>query len=530
MYPRYIASVNDSLAKVRAASREAPRAGNATGQAEIAPTAMFAMLRDPKLRDPRGYIIPSDQPDFLTATKFINTLVKNGVTVQRATREFSLGGKAYPAGSYAVSAAQAFRAHVLDMFEPQDYPNDLLYPGGPPKAPYDNAGYTLAYQMGVRFDRILDAFTGPFEKIDGMARPAAGGVARATGASGYLFSHQQNDAFVAINRLLKAGDDVQWLAAPLSANGKTYPAGTFYVASRSTTLPVLQKLAAEKGLTFDGVSARPAVESHKMRTPRIALYDTYGGSMPSGWTRWLLEQYEFPYEVVYSQALDGGGLTAKYDVVVLPDGSVPATTPQESAFGGFGRQPRAEDIPAELRNTLGRVTAEKTVPQLKTFMENGGKVIAIGSGTNLAYYLNLPIQSHLVERTAGIERALPRERFYIPGSVLSVAVDSTNPIAHGMAGRADVTFDESPVFRLLPDAPQRGVKAIMWYDSPTALRSGWAWGQSYLEGGIAAAEAKIGRGTLYLFGPEILFRAQPHGTFKLFFNSLMAPQRLPVTL
>ena len=360
MYPRYIAMVRDSLERTRAASREAPRGGNVTGQAEIAPTALFGMLRDPKLRDPRGYIIPSDQPDFLTATKFVNTLVKNGATIHRATREFSLGGKLYPAGSYAVSAAQAFRAHVLDMFEPQDYPNDLLYPGGPPKAPYDNAGYTLAYQMGVRFDRILDAFTGPFEKIDGMARPAAGTVARSSGASGYLFSHQQNDAFIAINRLLKSGDDVQWLAAPLSANGRMYPAGTFYVASRAATLPVLQTLAAENGLTFEGVSARPAVESHKMRSPRIALLDTYGGSMPSGWTRWLLEQYEFPYDVVYSQALDGGSLAGKYDVVVLPDGSVPPMIPQENAFGGFGRQPRPEDIPPELRSRgSGRTPARR---------------------------------------------------------------------------------------------------------------------------------------------------------------------------
>nr|MBA3891321.1 hypothetical protein [Gemmatimonadaceae bacterium] len=52
------------------------------------------------------------------------------------------------------------------------------------------------------------------------------------------------------------------------------------------------------------------------------------------------------------------------------------------------------------------------------------------------------------------------------------------------------------------------------------LRSGWAWGQHYLEGGIAAAEARIGQGRLLLYGPEVLFRAQPHGTFKLVFNAL----------
>ena len=110
--------------------------------------------------------LPSDQPDFPTATKFVNALLKNGVDVQRATGSFQVAGKTYPAGSYVVKTAQAFRPHVLDMFEPQDHPNDFPYPGGPPTPPYDNAGYTLAFQMGVQFDRILDGFDGPFETIE----------------------------------------------------------------------------------------------------------------------------------------------------------------------------------------------------------------------------------------------------------------------------------------------------------------------------------------------------------------------------
>src|SRR5439155_1339756 len=119
------------------------------------PTKYFAILRDPDERDPRGYVLPADQPDFLTATKFVNTLIKNGITVMRASQPFDVKGKRYPSGSFVIKTAQAFRPHVLDMFEPQDHPNDFQYPGGPPIPPYDNAGYTLAFQMGVQFDRIL---------------------------------------------------------------------------------------------------------------------------------------------------------------------------------------------------------------------------------------------------------------------------------------------------------------------------------------------------------------------------------------
>src|SRR6185436_15976610 len=135
--------------------------------------------------------------------------------------------------------------------------------------------------------RILDGFDGPFEKIADLAPVAAGAVTQAPSGGGYLVSHQVNDAFVAINRLLKANEDVEWLKAPATVNGKAYPAGTIYVAAKPSTFPILQKLSVDKGLSFDAVPARPAGDALKLKPIRIGLWDQYGGSMPSGWTRWL---------------------------------------------------------------------------------------------------------------------------------------------------------------------------------------------------------------------------------------------------
>ena len=89
-----------------------------------------------------------------------------------------------------------------------------------------------------------------------------------------------------------------------------------------------------------------------------------------------------------------------------------------------------------------------------------------------------------------------------------------------MRERTDFFFDNSPVFKLKPGAEAAGITSIAWFDSPTPLRSGWAWGQEYLNGGVIALEAKVGKGRVLLYGPEILQRAQPHGTFKLLFNAL----------
>ena len=154
-------------------------------------------------------------------------------------------------------------------------------------------------------------------------------------------------------------------------------------------------------------------------------------------------------------------------------------------------------------------------------MEDGGNIIAIGSSTNLAYHLELPVHNALMEIVKGQEQTLPGEKYYIPGSILQVSVDSTELGAYGLHAATDVYFDASPVFSILPAAQVKGnVKPLAWFASTEPLRSGWAWGQAYLNGGVTAFKATYGKGTLYAYGPEITFRAQPYGTFKFLLNDL----------
>jgi hypothetical protein len=376
--------------------------------------------------------------------------------------------------------------------------------------------------MGVRFDRILDGFDGPFEKLSGFAKPPAGKVMTRANAAGYLLSHEVNDSFIAINRLLKDNEEVYWVKRSFNANGKTYPPGAIFIPAKPATLSKLQKIAGEVGLNIDAAAARPSGELLKLRPVRIGLWDRYGGSMPSGWTRWLLERYEFPFTVVYPQTLDAGDLANKFDVLIFVTGAIPLRDARgELEESRPGRQPKPEEIPEEFRGWLGNVTVEKTTPQLRKFLESGGTILAIGSSTNLGYHAGLPIANALMERTAdGNERALSREKFYIPGSILQLSVDNTNPLAYGLPDKVDVFFDNSPVFRLKPEAAIKGVMPVAWFDSDKALRSGWAWGQKYLQDGAAVIDANVGKGKLFLFGPEIAFRAQPHGTFKFLFNGI----------
>jgi hypothetical protein len=516
----------DRIAAVEAAAADMPR-GASVRSGFAAPTELYEkILHDPAHRDPRGYVITPDQPDFPTAVKFVNALVKTGIEVMKATAAFTVGGERFPAGSYVVKTDQAFAPHVLDMFEPQDHPNDFEYPGGPPIPPYDMTGWTLAWQMGVRFSRILDGFDGPFAPVEDLESPPAAAIAGASNPAGYLVSHEMNDAFIVTNRLLTAGLDVYWLKDEHTVDGRRFGAGTLWVPASAAAHEILERGALELGVPAVAVARAPKGTALKLRPVRIGLYDQYGGLMPTGWDRWLFEQYEFPYERVYPKDLDAGNLKSRFDVLVFPDG---AYTDSERRYDGGG-QPSPDDIPAEYRGWLGHLTRDTTIPQIKAFVEAGGSVVAVGSSTGMGHLLGVPVRDYLSRiGDDGKRETLPQDEFYIPGSLLQVSVDPTNPLAYGMPAESDVVYDNNPVFDLEPEAALHGVRPVAWFDGPAPLRSGWAWGQAHLDGGTAALEAAVGSGHVALLGPLVTFRGQPHATFKLLFNGVLYGSATPVT-
>lgn len=495
------------------------------------PVELYAkVLHDPKMRDARGYIMPSDQPDFPTATRFINALIKNGIAVMQASAAFEVAGKSYPAGSYVVKAAQAFRPMVREMFEPQDHPHEEQYPGGPPIAPYDIAGWTLAMQMGVRYDRVQDGFDGPFVKLHGLQKPMPQEITGPPNPAGYLISHRSNYSFVLTNRLLKANADVYWLKDDTKAGGEDLGAGAIWAPASAAALPILKKGASELGVEVYAVAQAPTGAAFRIPRIRIGLYDQYGGLMPSGWTRWLFEQYEFPFEMVYPQTLDAGDLRSRFDVLVFPDGAMRAAG-AGGRGGGGGRGGAPEDVPEEYRAWEGRITPEKTIPQIERFVDSGGAVITVGSSTSMAELLGVPVSNSLTEKGPdGRQRALPRDKFFIPGSLMRVRIDNTAPLAYGMPESTDVFFDNNPVFRLSAAAKAGGAVPVAWFAGPETLESGWALGQQLLDGAAAVVEAKKGEGKVFVMGPEVNFRDEPDATFKLLFNGLYYGAAKPLSL
>ena len=503
-YPKAI----DELIEVQSRGRQQAGAGSANLVEQV--------LRTPERRDPRLFIVPSDQDDFPTAVHFINILISSGIQVHIATSDFTAAGKSYPAGSYIVKTAQAFRPHVIDMFEPQDHPNDFQYPGGPPIAPYDAAGWTPAFQMGVSFDRFLSDVSGPFRVIPyGELQSPSVPAMPASARAGYTFSAKINNSFRVVNDLLQEGIRVFRLPQGDRNNPASGP-GDFYVQASAKARTVLLRSAAENGVKVTALNTAPSA-TERIQPARIALWDRYGGSMPSGWMRYIMEQFNFPYTVIYPQRIDAGNLKKDFDVIIFVGGAIPAPPRGDAGPqgpGGGGGQ-SLDGIPAEFHHMVGNITTEQSIPQIKKFLEEGGVVITKETSINLAWHLELPIENALVRTDdAGRERNLGRTEYYIPGSILAAAINTNERATWGMPAAADFNFSNNPVFRFGDDAERMGIKKLAWFSTDAPLRSGWALGQNYLKDGIVAVEAPVGKGRLYLFGPNITFRGQPHGDRK----------------
>ena len=511
--PKRIDAV-EAAASAAAKKPDAATAARADRDARsIVDTKYYAqILHDPARRAPRAFILPADaQADMPTTIRFLNTLIKNGVEVQKADAAFTFDGKSYPAGSYVVRADQAFRPHVLDMFEPQDHPQDFAYPGGPPLRPYDITGYNLSYQMNITFDRALDGAPPAFPAIDGeIAAPPPGHVL-GSGKAGYVVGHNTTNSFILTNRLLKARLPVYWLKGATSVEGRSLAPGAIWIPASAKARTLVTAGVGSLGIDAYAVDARPAGDAIAIKPVRMGLVDRYGGSMASGWTRWIFEQYEFPYTKVFPQELDKGGLARKYDALVLAS---------DILENGRGNQPRPDEIPAQYRATLGLISPEKTYPQLAAFAREGGTLVAVGNATAIAEKIGLPVTNALTRQASDGKRVpLSPSEFYVPGSILSAKIDVTDPLGYGMGETTDIFYYNNPTFTVAPGDPR--VKRVSWFASDDPLRSGWAWGQKALNGTAAIVDGSLGRGHVFLLSPEVTQRAQPHATFKLLFNAIL---------
>ncbi|MEU6207350.1 M14 metallopeptidase family protein [Micromonospora musae] len=439
------------------------------------------------------YVIPADQADFPTATKLVDKLRWNNVRVERATDSFVVGERTYPAGSYLVREAQPYRAAVLDLLNAQKYPDRRLYPGGPLEPPYDITGYTLSFQMGVTVDKLDEKVRARTVDVDWPTVPA--GVVAGAPKHAYALDPRVNDSATAVNALLAAGDKVSRSDGEVKTRTGKLPAGTFLVTPGAGTDTRVTELATRLGLSIAAVDAKPK-KATKIAAPRVGLYDGYN-NYDEGWTRLILEQFGFGYEKLTNAAVRAGDLRAKFDTIVLPD----------ATYNSMRNGRAAGSLPAEYTGGM----TDAGVANLKAFVEAGGTVVTLNRAAQLPIEaFDVPVR----DVTQGVEET----QYNIPGSVLNLNVDGSDPVGSGFGANTAAFVADGPAFEVEEGA--KGVSVAATWPESNLLKSGFLLGEDVIGGKAAVVTAKVGDGQVVMIGFKPQHRAQSHGTYRLLFNAM----------
>ncbi len=476
----------------------------------------YQMARDVMSRfrnePPYAWIIPRRQHDLPSVVLLLKRMIELGVEVWAAEESFTSDGLSYPAGTFIIPMSQPFALFIKNIFEEQRYPDLRKYPDlwqgivqskkieGAPFDSYDMMGWTLPYQFGMT---AVPAQTPLSVRISPQAKPAwLEAAAPESGGFGYLIRPEANNSLTAAARLLKQGARVVRAKSPFTVQGSSYPAGTFLVPSgRSAGRSDMSRLAADLGVTIAACPGLPKVETMVLKTPRLAVYQSWVPSEDEGWTRLILEQYEIPFTVLHDGDIKAGHLKANYDALIIPDHWT-----AELITDGF---PKGMVPPPY----TGGLTANG-LRNLKKFAEEGGTLIFLNSACNVALSsFGLPARNAL--------KNVKREEFVCGGSILRLEVDASHPVAYGLTAETAGVFSQSCAFEILPSyESKKETRSVAKYAAEGLLMSGYIFGERLIQSKSAILDVPIGLGRAILMGVPVQYRGQSYATFKLLLNSV----------
>ncbi|KPK44671.1 MAG: hypothetical protein AMJ65_02400 [Phycisphaerae bacterium SG8_4] len=464
---------------------------------------------------PFAWLVPPDQIDGRTAVEMLSILHATGVEIHAAENEFTADGVRYPAQTYILYCAQPYRAHLNDMMERQVYPNRSSYPGGPPEAPYDTAGWTLPLQMGVRSVSVNQPFECRARRLDTVPMPQGTVTGQSDETRGYLVRAGSNDNYRLANRLFKAGIPLQMIDSHVGwvrATQMPLPRGSLIISDANAAAPELLDGISSELVSANEKYLRAANAIADVSAPRLGLYQPWTASKDEGWTRLVLDNFEFAYTSMHNAEIRAGNLRQRYDCLVLPSVSsnsiiegraVDTTEPQY--VGGIGSE--------------GIVT-------LQDFVRDGGTLVCIDRSCNLPIeHFNIPVRNVLSGKSS--------EDFFCPGSILRVWIDQDHPVGYGCPEWISGYFARSQAFELIEETKKDDknsrspdvrfpAQVVARYSDTVLLESGWVRGAELIADKPAIVEVQYGRGKVILLGFAVQHRGQPHGTFRLLFNSILS--------
>jgi hypothetical protein len=410
---------------------------------------------------PVAYLIPAGQGNEEAISKMIGALLEQGVEVHRLEKELHA-----EYGPQTIARAGG-PANVQDG-QRRNIEGDALSINRVEQEEIPAGGYMIFLAQPFRAN-VLTLFE---PQIYPKRLTAAGEAERPYDVAGWTLPMQMGVEAYAVTKIKEPA--AQW---------------------RVTLLRDEAEVRRDFGLKERLGNASPIPNPLK-RPVRLALYKGWVDSMDEGWTRYVFDTFNVPYESLRDAGVRAGNLRSKYDVIILPS--------QRMKEIVEGNNPRT--YPAEL---TGGIT-EAGVENLRGFVEEGGTLLCFGASTELAIKrFNLPLRNVLEN--------LKSSAFYGPGSILGLEVDDQHPVARGLPRDVNAYFINSAAFEVTD--PQR-VQVVARYRTENLLRSGWLLGEEKIKGKVALAEVALGRGRVILYGFRPQHRAQTWGTFPFIFNAI----------
>ncbi len=454
---------------------------------------------------PYAYIVPRAQHDPMAPVELLRRLAFMGIRISQADRDVTYDGVNYPRGTWVIPMDQEFAELARELLEVQKYPEIG------DDTPYDAAGWTLPFQMGVNVvegnapltadvraslkpvqGKAVDWRTAKDEPFttNAMAagiEPIAGGISGSGDA--VTVDPAQNNAFRLINRALAEGGSLNFEPATAERTARYVLAGV----ARGT----LDAWARELAVHAEGT---PGPVTGAVVPARIALYKGAPGNMDEGWTEWLLDTHGFKYTLITPADMQAGNLNGRFDVIVFASQRLGAGGGRGGGRGGRGAALPDSNAPPD-----------PTVRAVNEFVRGGGTAVFWNDGAAAAINaLQLPVRN--------VVAGLPRSQFFTGGSIMRVVTDPVHPVMAGMQPLSDAMVFNSPVFTTLPAF--EGSVLAKYPGDTTPLRSGFLNGEKLMRGYAAALDVKRDRGHVILFAFQPQWRGQPTGTFRVVFNSL----------
>ncbi len=448
-----------------------------------------------------GYIIKADQHDRSATGAFLKKMSEGGVRIFKIKEEVKKDGKIYNAGSFFIPLAQPYGNFVKVMMSRQVYPEIKHMRNGPIIEPYDSSGWTLPVQMGVKYEEVM--FSPEREDIEESEYFLFGADTTPSTGEYYILPASNNDSVIAVNRLFDKDISVH-----RNLKGGDIEPGDYLIKKtdlgKISIKDILNGTSVQAGITNEPPPGSTAV----LRLPRLAIYQSYLSSMDEGWTRWVLDNFEYKYSVIHNKNLNNKNFSAKFDVIIFPDMGRDMIV--DGLYRGYwGRY--YEKMPPEYKGGIGK----KGISNLKDFVKRGGVVIFLDSSYEVAKKdFNLPFDN-ILEKVG-------QDKFYCPGSILRLNINPDDPIGWGMEKDNILFFSHSPAFRTSMPVNGNIKRRVVSRFSNTGphLISGYLKGEKYLNRAVASMVFDYYKGNVIVFGGRIQHRAQTFGTFKLLFNSI----------